>query len=96
MTDFELEERIKEKFDSIMDKLFRLANEYEKKNFSLERIFFLEIMVLARFSEIQISVTENEKHKWIRLLYKLGMFNRNNQEQSVDLKKSLCFYGRNG
>ena len=91
MNDLELEEHIKEKFESVMDKLARLIGKHKEVAVPSENIIFLEIVVLNVFTRTKISVKENEKHKWTRFLHKLGHLNCNNNGQFINLKEAFDF-----
>lgn len=67
MTNQELEEKIKNTFDSIMDKIFKLVNKYGENQILFTYVCVVEVKVLLLLNNTPISVHESDPQKWIEL-----------------------------
>ncbi|MBQ8464599.1 MAG: hypothetical protein IJ545_01155 [Alphaproteobacteria bacterium] len=73
MTEQELEEKIKEKFESIMDSSRELLDKYASTPGFLEVMFVLLGDVMGVYSRTPLHIDEKDiKHKWTYLIYKIS------------------------
>lgn len=73
MTEQELEEKVKEKFESVMNKAVRLMDKYGSKSDIFIFLLALEFEVLNTYTKTPLHISDNEiNHPLTLFLYKIS------------------------